>query len=445
MATQNVIFKLREPKPNTPTPIHLIIYFDKIRFKYSTGEKIIPEYWNAEENRPFLKNTEEGLTKKMNAETIRDNEKINFRLNEFKSATKKYFEFLAFQREPITPERLKELFTNDFRPEQKKKKPKKIDLNSYIESFIQDIETGKRLTPKGERFRPNTVKGYKAFQKLFNTYQNDKHRKLNFNHITIDFYQNYLEYLSGKDYKVNYIGKNIKILKTIMRAAQDEGHHTNEEMNRKQFKTLKTEVDTVYLTEKEINKLKEVELSDEPHMEKFRDVFLVGIYTAQRFSDYSRIKKDNIKTLSNGTKVIQLHQTKTGAIVTIPIKQELNEILKKYDYNLPKTHEQKVNLNIKTICEKAKIKEPIETETIKGGLKVKTTTPKHKLITTHTARRTGATLMYLNGIPTIAAMKITGHKTEKQFMQYIKVTNEENAQNLALHPYFQSSPLKKVE
>jgi integrase len=171
----------------------------------------------------------------------------------------------------------------------------------------------------------------------------------------------------------------------------------------------------------------------------------VGIYTAQRFSDYSRIKKDNIKTLSNGTKVIQLHQTKTGAIVTIPIKQELNEILKKYDYNLPKTHEQKVNLNIKTICEKAKIKEPIETETIKGGLKVKTTTPKHKLITTHTARRTGATLMYLNGIPTIAAMKITGHKTEKQFMQYIKVTNEENAQNLALHPYFQSSPLKKVE
>jgi hypothetical protein len=297
MATQNVIFKLREPKPNTPAPIHLHIYFDKIRFKYSTGEKIIPEYWNAEENRPFLKNTEKGLIKKMNSETIRDNETINFRLNEYKSAAKSYFEFLTFQREPVTPDRLKELFTNDFRPEQKQKKPKTIDFNSYIDSFIQDIEAGKRLTPRKDaaRFSPNTVKGYKAFQKLFNTYQNDKHRKLNFNHITIDFYKDFLEYLSGKNYKVNYIGKNIKILKTIMRAAKDEGHHQNDEMNRQQFRTLKTEVDTVYLTEKEITKLKEVDLSETPHLEKIRDVFLVGIYTAQRFSDYSRIKKGQYK------------------------------------------------------------------------------------------------------------------------------------------------------
>ena len=53
--------------------------------------------------------------------------------------------------------------------------------------------------------------------------------------------------------------------------------------------------------------------------------------------------------------------------------------------------------------------------------------------------------MYLAGIPTIAAMKITGHKTEKQFLQYIKVTGEENATNLALHPYFNNSRLKIVK
>ena len=163
-----------------------------------------------------------------------------------------------------------------------------------------------------------------------------------------------------------------------MRAAKDEGHHINEEMNRKQFKTLRTEIDSVYLTEKDIKKLIEVDLTEKgfEHLEKVRDVFLVGIYTAQRFSDYSRLTKDNFKTLTNGNNVIELHQTKTGEKVTIPVKRELLEILKKYNYELPKTHEQKVNAGIKTICKKAKIKEPIETETIKGGLTIKTTTPK---------------------------------------------------------------------
>ena len=61
---------------------------------------------------------------------------------------------------------------------------------------------------------------------------------------------------------------------------------------------------------------------------------------------------------------------------------------------------------------------------------------KCNLVKTHTARRSGATNMYLAGIPTIAIMKITGHKTEKEFMKYIKITEEESAMELMNHPYF---------
>jgi len=445
MATRNVKFKLRMHKPDAPAPINLLVYFNKTQFKYATGEKISPEYWNRKTQRPFLKNTDEGLTVKMTKETIRDNEKINFRLNEYQSAVKTYFEYFTFQREQVTPERLKEKFDADFRPEQRPKEPKKVDLNNYIDNFIKEIETGKRLTQEGERFKPNTFKNYYSFKAKFDEYQKDKHRKLNFKDITIDFYKDFTEYFTQKDYKLNTIGRHIKTLKTLMRCAMDEGHHQNDEINRKQFKTLRAETDSVYLTEKEIHDLQNVDLSEDPHWEKIRDVFLVGIYTAQRFSDYSQITKDNIRTIGKGVTVIELHQKKTGEKVTIPAKPELIEILKKYNYELPKTYEQKVNQNIKKICKKAKIKTPVQIETIKGGLKVKTTTPKHKLITTHTARRTGATLMYMAGIDTISIMKITGHKTEKQFLQYIKFTKEENAQKLAMHPYFQKPNLKVVK
>ena len=44
--------------------------------------------------------------------------------------------------------------------------------------------------------------------------------------------------------------------------------------------------------------------------------------------------------------------------------------------------------------------------------------------------------MYLAGIPSIAIMKITGHKTEKEFMKYIKISEEQNATELMSHPYF---------
>ena len=64
-------------------------------------------------------------------------------------------------------------------------------------------------------------------------------------------------------------------------------------------------------------------------------------------------------------------------------------------------------------------------EEVKGGLKVSKKVPKNELIKTHTARRTGCTNMYLAGIPSIDIMKISGHKTEKEFLGYIKVTKEQ--------------------
>lgn len=57
-------------------------------------------------------------------------------------------------------------------------------------------------------------------------------------------------------------------------------------------------------------------------------------------------------------------------------------------------------------------------------------------ISTHTARRSFATNAYKAGVPTIAIMKVTGHKKESNFMKYIKVSAEENAEMLKSQPFF---------
>jgi integrase len=56
--------------------------------------------------------------------------------------------------------------------------------------------------------------------------------------------------------------------------------------------------------------------------------------------------------------------------------------------------------------------------------------PKYQLISTHTARRSFATNQYKAGVPSITIMAITGHKTEKVFLNYIKITRNEHARLL---------------
>jgi len=313
---------------------------------------------------------------------------------------------------------------------------KGINLNEYIDCFIEDCESNDRLTEKSTRFATATIKTYKAFRSQFQQYQELKNKKCNYEDITMQFYNDFVKYFNEKNYTPNTIGKHIKVLKYMMRCSRDEDLHNNLEINKRKFKVTSNEVKTIYLSEDELQKIYNLDLSDNPTLEKQRDVFLIGCYTAQRFSDYSKIKKDNINILDDGIKVIELTQQKTNETVVIPIRPELENLLAKYDYTVPNTFEQKVNKGVKEVGKLVEINEPVVIDSYQGGKKVSVTAPKYKLIQTHTARRTGCTNMYLAGIPSIDIMKISGHKTEKEFLKYIRITKKQTAQNLAKHSYF---------
>lgn len=58
------------------------------------------------------------------------------------------------------------------------------------------------------------------------------------------------------------------------------------------------------------------------------------------------------------------------------------------------------------------------------------------MVSSHTARRTGATLLYKSGVPIKQCMMITGHKSESTFLGYIRISKEENAELLSKNPFF---------
>ena len=309
-------------------------------------------------------------------------------------------------------------------------------LSDYIARYVREMESGERLNIHKLRYGLSTIKNYKGFVIQFDEFCKAMHKRYDFGDIDLKFYDDFVAYFTAKDYSINTIGRHVKELKIIMRAAREEGLHDNGLIESRKFRVLTAEVENIYLTESEIRAIAEVDLDGDKHKSIARDIFLVGCYTAQRFSDYSTINEGNIRTLENGQSVIDLKQQKTGNRVISPIRAELQAILDKYDNRLPKAYEQKVNKYIKEIAREAGIVDIVEVSYVENGEKKSHLVEKCELVKTHTARRSGATNMYLAGIPTIAIMKITGHKTEKEFMKYIKITEEQTAIELMNHPYF---------
>lgn len=310
-------------------------------------------------------------------------------------------------------------------------------LNSFIETYISDLETGKRLKKKKDvKVSPGTIKSVKGFQSQFNNYQNNRNRVLDFEDITMDFYTDFKSYLLfDKGYAINTIGRMIKILKTIMYAAKDMKLHNNREIENKDFSANYEDVDNVYLSEERIDILYNMDLSDRPAWEKVRDVFIVGCLTGQRVSDYKRINSTMITKLDNKLDYVELTQEKTDKTVYIPLDWRIKEILDKYNGALPKVYDQKINDLIKKICEKAGFVESVDTTKSKAGLKATVSKRFCDMVKTHTARRSLCTNMYKAGAKLSYIMTISGHESEEQLKTYLKLNDKEKAM-LADDGYF---------
>ncbi|MBQ6958322.1 MAG: phage integrase SAM-like domain-containing protein [Bacteroidales bacterium] len=329
----------------------------------------------------------------------------------------------------------------------------KMTLNRYIAIYTDQIKTGARQTESGRNFALSTVKTIRLALDQFTKFQKDVKRTYDFNDINMDFYYAYTAWLKKKKYSVNTVGKCVKELKTVMACAESEGHHTNHMWRDKKFKGTRIEVDSIYLTREDLDKIMAVDLSKYPAgYEQARDIFMIGVWTAQRVSDYNNIKKENFSTLTKnvmreeedpnepGNKIawiekqeityVNIRQQKTGAKVSIPCNSQLKAILEKYDYQAPHLVDQVINRYIKEIAQAAGLTQLVEIETTKGGTPKKEKVEKYKLIHTHTARRTGATLMYLAGLDLYDIMKVTGHTSPKMLKKYIKADSLEVVEKL---------------
>jgi integrase len=407
MATATLV--LKEPNSPNDTLIYLIIRLDNKRLKYSTGQKINPKYWNSTKQR--VKEVRQ----------YPNYPEFNTLLGNFENAAlNAYRKILNDGGTPTLP-KIKELLDQQFKPATEDQK--QHTFFSFLDYYI--ATTNKKHS---------TIKSYKTCIRVLSEYQQHTKVPITFDGIDLDFYESFTKYLTERGYFVNTIGNFIKNLKVFMNEAVERGLTQNMTHRHKRFKKPNEASESIFLTTAEIENLYRLELSGNERLQNSRDLFIVGCYTGLRFSDLSRLTDKNIT--DNGTK-LKIQTEKTGELVVIPLHRYIREILERYNGSLPRViSNQKMNEYLKELGELATINENVTIHYTKGGQRSSDTLNKYKLITVHTARRSFATNAYLNNVPSISIMKITGHSTERAFMKYIKISQEDNANKLLNHPFF---------
>lgn len=294
----------------------------------------------------------------------------------------------------------------------------------HLDRFINN-----EIKHKGRDKSPNTLKTYRTLKGHLLEFEQKTKSTLTFDSINLDFYYKYVSFLRSKELSPNAVSKDIQILKVIMGEAVDLGLTQNLQFRHKKFSVSRDETDAVYLTENEIMHLYRFDFSGQPRLERVRDLFVFGCFVGLRFSDYSDIKPNHIVEI-DGELFIKMVTKKTRELVIIPCNPVIKEIFSKYSSSPnklpPAPSNQKFNDYIKEVCEAAKMEEA-------GRLSTNPDKPLWECITSHTARRSFATNYYLAGFPTLDLMKITGHRTEKAFMKYIRMSKLDTAKRLSAH------------
>ena len=408
----NVKFIIRDMDADSEQTIYITSRFGRTeKLMYATPLKIEPLLCDGKKER--VKNSKYCTNK----------DEVNAAITTIDSKVNSFIAESIAKGESITKESLRSFLDTCFG----KKVAAAHDFHSFFAEFIRLCDT--RVSPRrgGQTIDYKTKREYARTYYYIQEYEKKRKIRLEFRSITQTFFNDFVAFLQELGLSTNTIWHKTVSLKAVMKAANEQELTDNTKYQL--FKNVSEESQAIALSENELDILARFDFSSSARLERTRDLFLVGCWTGLRFSDFTRIREENIKD-----DMITIQQQKTNEFVTIPLHPVFLRIWEKYNGNLPgNISNQKFNDNLKDVCREAGLTEHVIKSITKGGKKQTTIYEKWQLVSSHTARRSFATNLYKSGFPSISIMQITGHKTESSFLKYIKVTKEEHAKMLMMH------------
>ena len=390
-------------------------------FQTKTGKVINPKFWSVKTSRPIQTKEE---FKALNSEL---SELESFILKEYNS---------NYSRGVI--------FSKDWLSDQINKFYNRIDIIEDDSVFLNYLQNFIDFKLNTSSYTVCTVRKYINLKDRFTQYQKKKKKTFLIQDVcarTLIDFKNFL--IVDCDMMETTSIRFIKNLKTVLFDAEQNGKKIHYQIRGFSTGTTNT-VYKVFLSFDEIEKIKKIQTINK-EWDVSRDWLVIGCFLGQRASDLLRMTNKMIYTKTdnegNSYRFIEIQQQKTSEKVVIPIHDEVELVLKKYDGNFPPvfatnsgSNSTLFNRHVKKVCELAGIHEIVKGK-VYNDVKKKNEiveTEKYNLVSSHVCRRSFATNFYGNKMfTTPQLMAITGHKTESMFLNYIGKTADDWAMQTA--------------
>lgn len=251
-----------------------------------------------------------------------------------------------------------------------------------------------------------------------------KTQNLSFKDIDVDFLKRLHAYLRDElSNKKNTIHGNLKIMRKLFNDAIREEiiQFGQNPFSKFPLETEKSKKE--YLTEEDLNKLENIDLSNKPRLNDHRYMFLFSTNAGGvRISDLLQLKWSNISETH-----VNFTQEKTGENVSIKLTNKALAILEFFkkskelnrEYIFPFLHNE---LNGEDLFKAISSQTAYANKNLKEIAKLASIS---KPLTTHIARHTFATRALRKGIRIEAVSKLLGHSSIKTTQVYAKIVNEE--------------------
>jgi integrase len=288
---------------------------------------------------------------------------------------------------------------------------KSVLFLDYLAHFISNSAT-KRVQGYGTvGLAHNTIRTYKSLFRIVKGYEFETSEKLYLNSIDKYTAESFTRFLKIKQqYRDNYCGQLLKLLKIILRDAEKSGLEVHPYSN--------------YI-ESEIKALKGLKHIPAAYTDSY-NWLLIGLCIGQRVSDLLKLSPDNLRKAPTGL-YIDILQQKTKKAVTVGVADPL--VIEILEDEFPRRVSQVVfNKQIKALCKMARIDGLVSgfKNNPKTRRKEIVNAPKYEFVTSHIMRRSFAS-NYYGKIETPLLMNITGHSKESTFLTYIGTHQNKDA------------------
>ena len=272
----------------------------------------------------------------------------------------------------------------------------------------------------GRDFELGTIKKYETITRLLQRYIKKKYEveDLPLTSLDRDFVYGFEMYLKiDRNQQQNTVARYMKGLKKITNRALANDWITKDPFAGTKARTVQT--NPTFLT------LDELHIIYRRHfdgvLDVVRDMFVMAAFTGLAFIDISNLKREHVVEDNDGNMWIRKPRQKTDIVQNIPLLDIPKAILKKYEDNpkaaekgtlLPVPCNQVMNRYLKeigNICEIGKV------------------------LTTHVARHTYATVCLSQGVRIENVSKMLGHTSIKMTQHYARVLDSsimEDMQNI---------------